>query len=431
MNKTLLTIALAATLAHTTPSHASDDLVSKDMLLFPLYIGGAIVGGAAYGAYMVLELPVTMATDISIGSLRVMSSPIRSLLVDRGDTSTLAEPPLGNTSQLIVKNEDFTALNKNGALVHWGSNNLQLFDPANTTELAHPVVVPGTHGIVEIAAGDSHMLARRADGSVWSWGANHALQLGYIAEALEAGKDRCLIRDGIQTTPKAVSIMGQAISIAARGNASFVLNDEGSLYAFGDYSSSTPTSCTGQIGRLPRILTNVSHGQKLYAGENILAVTTDDNHLQLLTFNLTGKNNLSNGGDVHFPAPVMDIGITGKTMTALLADGSVWTYGDNQQGQLGQGDYFYTKGINKVKNIGHIISLACNNLRCSALDDQGRIWQWGDKLDFRTWWSNKTQRFYNPYPAVVLQKKGLTAIKADGQKLYGVTADNTVSVLAN
>ena len=41
-----------------------------------------------------------------------------------------------------------------------------------------PVRIDGLTDAVEIDAGESFACARRADGSVWCWGANHLGQLG-------------------------------------------------------------------------------------------------------------------------------------------------------------------------------------------------------------------------------------------------------------
>ncbi|WP_342745513.1 RCC1 domain-containing protein [Cystobacter ferrugineus] len=41
-----------------------------------------------------------------------------------------------------------------------------------------PVQVPGLSGVVAVAAGSSHALVVRSDGTVWTWGHNSYGQLG-------------------------------------------------------------------------------------------------------------------------------------------------------------------------------------------------------------------------------------------------------------
>jgi alpha-tubulin suppressor-like RCC1 family protein len=70
------------------------------------------------------------------------------------------------------------SLSLTGSVWAWGWNGSgQLGDG---TRVAHssPVLVVGGHSFVEVVGGDDHSLARKADGSVWAWGWNGSGQLG-------------------------------------------------------------------------------------------------------------------------------------------------------------------------------------------------------------------------------------------------------------
>lgn len=71
------------------------------------------------------------------------------------------------------------ALKKDGTVWAWGGNYFwgQLGD--GTCEWrTNPVPVKGLTNVIAIAAGRYHSVALQADGTVWTWGANHHDQLG-------------------------------------------------------------------------------------------------------------------------------------------------------------------------------------------------------------------------------------------------------------
>jgi hypothetical protein len=84
----------------------------------------------------------------------------------------------------------------------------------------------------------------------------------------------------------------------------------------------------------------------------------------------------------EFPSPVVDVVMT-EVVYILTADGFVWAQsGSNHSGELGQGDFQdYTTPV-KVKNIGRVKSIAAKQASGIALDEKGRIWQWGDSVRY-------------------------------------------------
>ncbi|MBY9078904.1 RCC1 domain-containing protein, partial [Paenibacillus sp. CGMCC 1.18879] len=84
-------------------------------------------------------------------------------------------------------------------------------------------------GVTAIAAGSSHSLALKSDGSVWAWGYGISGQLG----------DGSLT---VRTTPVAVSgLTSEVTAIAGGNNHSLALKSDGSVWAWG-YNGS------GQLG---------------------------------------------------------------------------------------------------------------------------------------------------------------------------------------
>jgi alpha-tubulin suppressor-like RCC1 family protein len=107
------------------------------------------------------------------------------------------------------------ALRDDGAVLAWGYNRDGELGNGTNEDSPTPVLVkdpqdPTGHlsGVRAIAAGSSHGLALKEDGSVWAWGANDQGQLGNGAETL--GSDAL----GIDT-PAEVQDLGGVKLIAA------------------------------------------------------------------------------------------------------------------------------------------------------------------------------------------------------------------------
>lgn len=83
-------------------------------------------------------------------------------------------------ARLVVGNQNACALLRDHTVWCWGSNALgQCAQPIATKTVPTPTQVSGLTDVVEISAGMSHVCARKADKSVWCWGANGSDALGY------------------------------------------------------------------------------------------------------------------------------------------------------------------------------------------------------------------------------------------------------------
>mgnify|MGYP000890492512 CR=1 FL=1 len=215
------------------------------------------------------------------------------------------------------------------------------------------------------------------DGTVWTWGSNYDGELG----------------DGTKTerhTPVQVKGLSNVISISAGGSHMLALKDDGTVWAWGcndvgqlgtaasSGSSSTPVQVQG-LSDIIAISAGGFHG---------LALRNDGT---VWSFGDNDCGQLGITGVYSSPTPVQVPGLTGiKSIsagwyfsTALTNDGKVWTWGENVCGQLGDGT---TQGSYKpiqVPGLEHISQVAPNVRSTMALQDNGTVWVWGND------WSKK------------------------------------------
>jgi RHS repeat-associated protein len=120
------------------------------------------------------------------------------------------------------------AIRNDGTVCAWGLNSSGQLGNNSTTNAKSPVQVRNLTGATAVAGGASHSLALKSDGTVWAWGLNSSGQLG----------------NGTTTTskiPVQVKNLTNIIAIAAGANDSLALKSDGTVWAWGLNSS-------GQLG---------------------------------------------------------------------------------------------------------------------------------------------------------------------------------------
>jgi alpha-tubulin suppressor-like RCC1 family protein len=87
--------------------------------------------------------------------------------------------------------------------------------------------------------------------------------------------------------------------------------------------------------------------------------------------------------------PVQVSGLTGVTMVsagadhsmALKSDGSVWTWGENNDGRLGDGTKTNRAKPVKVTGLANVIDIGNGRLHSLAIERAGSAWTWGLNSD--------------------------------------------------
>jgi alpha-tubulin suppressor-like RCC1 family protein len=124
------------------------------------------------------------------------------------------------------------ALKANGSIVAWGGDSLEEFDVSN-------IPASAASGVVAIAAGGDFSLVLKAGGSVIGWGYNQDGQASGVASTLDP-----------YCSTGVVAAAAQAVAIAAGGSHGLALKPNGSVVAWGNNSygqTSVPAATTSGV----------------------------------------------------------------------------------------------------------------------------------------------------------------------------------------
>jgi alpha-tubulin suppressor-like RCC1 family protein len=115
---------------------------------------------------------------------------------------------------------------------------------------------------------------------------------------------------------------------------------------------------------------------------------------------------------------VISIKTSGYHTVAMKSDGTVWCWGFNNYGQLGDGTKKDRTLPTQVKNLSSVRAIAASKSGTFALKDDGTLWGWGE--------FNNGQRFSGGTPLQLPGLKDAAAVSARGYGLMILKKDGTV-----
>ena len=320
-------------------------------------------------------------------------------------------PGLAGVVDVAIAELGLLALTSAGDVYVWGSNQFGLLGAGDSDVSSLPLPVPGLDNVTKLAAGTGVSYALDAGGRVWSWGSNALSELG----------------DG-SLTPRSVPQLFQGltdvIDIAAGCSLGVFLRGDGTVWYIGfpQGIGALPTTVLKQVPGLANIVSIAASCVNFFAIDaSGKAYAWGD-----------GNGGLIGDGSrasrefpilmTAFDSPVRAITANVAHALALTADGAVWSWGINTDGQLGTASDLASASLVPVR-IGGLpaaVAVAAGRTHSLALLADGTVSSWGRFAlgDGATTFRSK--------PGAVQLLSGIAAISAATQASYAVGRDGTV-----
>jgi alpha-tubulin suppressor-like RCC1 family protein len=230
-----------------------------------------------------------------------------------------------------------------------------------------PVRIPGiTDGLTAEAGGTGisrKTVLLRRDGTVWSWGESYAGQLGVG-----------------MNVPRPVPALAGVVSVAGGQASSSAVTDDGRAWTWG-------STWTGAV-RDPQPVAGVTDALVVETGNYHSVVATASGIAQAWGRNAAGQ--LGDGTVVDATSAVDVTGLANVVSTtggegssgAVLSDGTLWTWGTNSDGELGIGSMTPSRvpvPVTSLANVAEVDvgeSIASSTHAVARLAD-GTVWTWG------------------------------------------------------
>jgi alpha-tubulin suppressor-like RCC1 family protein len=338
-----------------------------------------------------------------------------------GDTGYLHQPSPAKVSALAgfsgfsVGEFHVVALDPAGALRAWGGNNYGQLGVGDAADRSVPALVSALTQFTQVSAGASHTVAVAGDGSVWAWGSNGG---GELADGTAA----------VSNIPIAVYGPGDTIAIVAGWFHVLALSADGSVWAWGDNTYGTLGNGSRRDSALPQRIPTLPAMSAIAGGNNVSLALAQDGSVWSWGNGADGQ--LGNGQTgIAQLTPVALTTISGVTqlsvrynhVLAVRQDGSVWAWGTNSYGQLGDGTITNRSAPTPVTGLSNgVIAIAAGSFHSLALDRNGNVWAWGYNSGGQLGDGTIADRYT---PVRVVGLSDVVAISAGKSASYAITRD--------
>ena len=363
-----------------------------------------------------------------------------------------------NVSKVELGNYHSIAISKDGGLYAWGDNAGGQF--GNDTQNSSLVPVKIMSNVVESVTGNNHTMVLKKDGNIYTWGDNANGQLGdkTYTDKLSPVKIEIYNRipvltlNGLKYGIKPnngnynFSFSGEAAQIAAGGNSSAAVTKDGDLYMWG-------ANGAGQLGIQSNASKNVStlvndssstlpekSVKYVSLGDNHSAAITKDGSLYMWGYNRNGQLGDGTTIDSYMPQKIMEnvvmVSLGSSHSAAITKDGSLYMWGYNGWGELGDGTTSEKHVPKKIME--NVVTVSLGGSHSAAITKDGSLYTWG----YNCWgelgngsanYSTKPQKIMDNVVTVSLGRSHSAAVTKDGSlytwgyNCYGQLGDGTNS----
>jgi alpha-tubulin suppressor-like RCC1 family protein len=277
-------------------------------------------------------------------------------------------PGLSGTTAIAAGKGHTLALHGDGTVWVWGWNGYGQIGDGTKIDQFSPVQVKLPDGsllskVTSLAPGYEHNLVLKADGTIWQWGRNSSL------------------------TPSLGQSISGVSSIARLSQYTVALKKDGSVWAWNSGGRGDGAKMARSL--IPVRVSGLSDVTAIAVGYGCAVALKNDG--SVWTWGKNGVGQLGDGTKVEHLDPLRVSGLShvrsiaagGAHTGVIKEDGSVWTWGNNDSGQLGDGTKEPRLAPVQVRlqdgsPLSNVRALVVADVHTVALKNDGTVWAWGN-----------------------------------------------------
>jgi len=305
-----------------------------------------------------------------------------------------------------------------------GNNNDGQLGTNNTTDVSSPVqTVTGGSNWKQVSGGYEHSAGVKYDGTLWCWGLNSDGQLGT--------NDTTDVSSPVQTISNAETWE----SVSCGGFHTAAIKDDGTLWSWGsNYNGQLGTNNTTSVSSPVQTVAGGNNWKAAACGYACTAGIKDDGTLWMWGLNSDGQ--LGDNTVVKKSSPVQTVAggnnwfqvACGYSYTAAVkTDGTLYLWGSNYDGQLGTNNTTAVSSpVQTVAGGNNWKAADCGDNHIIALDCDGNIWSWGNNNNGQL--GDSTTNYYSSPVQIETANSEWAQVFAGGEGSGSIREDMTLWV---
>jgi alpha-tubulin suppressor-like RCC1 family protein/phosphoheptose isomerase len=327
----------------------------------------------------IFTLLVLMVNLLFVSSV-LGKEPLDGSTKNSNSKPILTATPVAGIWQTIAAGTSNTfGIKNDGTLWAWGRNNYGRLGDGTTTDRFSPVQIGTANNWKGIAASDDFTVGLKTDGTLWGWGSNYYGGFGDGTSGTVTNKN----------TPTQIGTATNWQSISAGLSHTVGLKTDGTIWAWGyNYMGQLGdgTSGTGANKNIPTQIGTETNWKSVSAGDYHTIGLKNDGTLWAWGSNSGGT--LGDGTYTSSNIPVQagfatnwqSISAGNDFNVGIKTDGTLWAWGYNNLTQLGLGASSLNIKQNSPVQIGILTnwqSISAKDNHTGALKTDGTLWAWG------------------------------------------------------
>jgi alpha-tubulin suppressor-like RCC1 family protein len=295
----------------------------------------------------------------------------------------------GVTWEQVAATSFSVAIKTDGTLWTWGDNANGRLGNAVTVGRSTPVTtfLGGTNW-KQAESGNAFGLAIKTDGTLWTWGDNTNGNLGN-ASTVETSTPVTTFLGGTNWKQMSAggTFLGSTGSVAA-------IKTDGTLWTWGPNSNGrlgNAATATTVSTPVTTFLGGTNWKQVSVGESHMAAIKTDGT---LWTWGNAANGRLGNASTVGTSTPVTtflggtnwkSVSVSDTNTAAIKTDGTLWIWGSATNGQLGNAATTGNISTPVTTFLGgtNWKQISCGDFSSSAIKTDGTLWTWGDNANGR------------------------------------------------